>query len=275
MPMAQIEAPALTDRQRRFVDLYVENGGRQQGNCARLAGIASTAADAWASRALRHPGILAELRRIAETRMQADVIRSTEVLRQLRDDASVPPAERRKAASELLDRAGMIVAKVSEHNVNVTHEDRDTIIRDLIEMAGQFGLDPKALIGGAAAFLTPGRPKARRLAIEAEYDVVDDGAEVDPDDVTDGADPEGGAISERTLPPTEIIGRSAVQEAATASPAPTPAPVALVPRRRPGRPRTAGSVAPKSKGKPGRPRKVPPVADVLDDLSDILGHLAG
>jgi hypothetical protein len=106
----------LTPKMLKFIDLYIEAGGRQQERCAILAGYAPSGAAAIASRLLRRPDVLRVIRHITETVIQGDVLASANVLRQIRDDAEAETGERRKAASELLDRAGMLIAKVSTVN---------------------------------------------------------------------------------------------------------------------------------------------------------------
>jgi hypothetical protein len=130
---SQLPVPfGLTDRIKSFVDHYVAMGGRSQEKAAVLAGFAPSGAAAHASRLLRRQDVLAYLKHVAETRIMADVAVSVDVLREIRDDRlESPPGERRKAASELLDRAGMIIAKISEHHVTVD----DRRMRSPTEMA--------------------------------------------------------------------------------------------------------------------------------------------
>lgn len=133
----------LTPKMLAFVEAYIEAGGRNAGRCAILAGYSPTSAGPIASRLLRRPDVLAYLRHVAESRMQADVIASAEVLRTLRDDPTVAAAERRKCASELLDRAGLIVAKhvINEHVMPSAEELRDRLAIALRTL----GLDASAV----------------------------------------------------------------------------------------------------------------------------------
>jgi hypothetical protein len=105
----------------KFVDYYVAFGGRNQTQAAISAGYSPTGAQAIASRLLRRPDVLRLLHHITETTIKADILASAETLRMIRDSGEAPVSERRKAASELLDRAGMLIAKVSEHHVTVDH----------------------------------------------------------------------------------------------------------------------------------------------------------
>jgi hypothetical protein len=115
--------PTVTEKMRGFVEHYIALGGRNATRAAVLAGYAEGGAAAIASRLLRDPRVLAYLRHIASTKIRAGVIESVRTLEGIRDDATVSAGERRKAASELLDRAGMLIERIT----TITHEH---VIRD-------------------------------------------------------------------------------------------------------------------------------------------------
>ena len=142
--------------QRAFVAAYVESGGRNQEKCALAAGVAPSGARAWSYKALRNPKVLSALRQIADTTIRANVVNATEVLLQVMNDAGVAPGERRKAASEVLDRAGLIVARIDKLTVDVTvrqEESRETMMWDLGNLARRRGQDPTELLGNALDFV--------------------------------------------------------------------------------------------------------------------------
>jgi phage terminase small subunit len=104
----------LTPKQIAFAEAYVlKLGGRNASGAAALAGY-STAGNghqAVASRLLRDPRVLALIRHLVLTDVQASAVCSMAVLQELQDDIGVPPDTRRKAALNLLEQAGYLVEK--------------------------------------------------------------------------------------------------------------------------------------------------------------------
>jgi hypothetical protein len=124
------------------------------------------------------PDILAHLRQLAQGRLQADILLSCQTLRELRDDVATPPAERRKCAEVLLDRAGWVVAGLNvTANVDVT-ETREAMIEEILTFAKRSGIDARLLVGGAAAFVNQGTPRRQPVTIEADTADDPDDAEV-------------------------------------------------------------------------------------------------
>jgi hypothetical protein len=153
--MSALPAPiTLTPKMVAFCDAFLELGGRHQGKAARVAGYTDAAADAVASRLLRRPDVLAHLRQLAQGRLQADILLSCQTLRELRDDVLTPPAERRKCAEVLLDRAGWVVASLNVNaNVDVGGpQTRGEMLAEIVQWCKDMNLDPRILIGGAQAF---------------------------------------------------------------------------------------------------------------------------
>ena len=150
---SQLPAPltqTLTPKMVQFVEHYVALGGRHQARAAILAGYSHSAAPTVASRLLRRPDVLAYLQHVAETRIKADVIASSETLRELRDSPATPPAIRRQCANDLLDRAGMIVAKLATVTHIVEHRPADRagdmiqrILSDLFAVGALKVCDPE------------------------------------------------------------------------------------------------------------------------------------
>jgi hypothetical protein len=96
-----------------FAENYVRLGGRNASGAAAMAGY-STQGDghkAIASRLLRRPEVLALIRHLVLTDVQADAATSMDTLKLLRDDPAVPAEVRRKAANDLLAQAGFLVEK--------------------------------------------------------------------------------------------------------------------------------------------------------------------
>lgn len=181
---SQLPAPlteTLTPKMLAFIEAYVDSGGRNQRRAALLAGYSKTSADTVASRLLRRPDVLAVLRHIVETRIRADAVASAETLRELRDSPSTPANVRRLAASELLDRAGLLVERFS--TVHHVVEDRRTVgqigssvYRAMQEMASDIGVeivvrDPEKL----ERFLTSSDEQPQAVAAEdVEWEEIED-----------------------------------------------------------------------------------------------------
>ena len=126
---SQLPAPltaGLTTKMIAFAETYVRLGGRNASGAAAMAGY-STAGDghkAIASRLLRRPEVLALVRHLVLTDVQADAASSMDTLRRLRDDPAVPAEVRRKAANDLLAQAGYLVEKFAtvRHVVSDTRQ---------------------------------------------------------------------------------------------------------------------------------------------------------
>ena len=158
----------LTPMMREFVHIYVETGGRDASLAARLAGY-STKSDGHrviAHRLLRDPRILAAIRHEVETKVKAGAALAMGTLLELAEKASTDGV-RFQAAQAVLDRAGLLVAKVSEHTVIV--EDRRTTaelvaaIRSHAAVAEKHGID-LSFIEGLALSADP--------VVDAEYEEV-------------------------------------------------------------------------------------------------------
>jgi hypothetical protein len=162
----------LTPKMRAFAEAYCDLGGQNATKAAMVAGYAQSAAAAVASRLLRRDDVLAYLRHLVETKFRAEAIKSATVLAKIRDDETAPVGERRKAASELLDRAGLIVAKLNQHHVTIEDTRPEAQIAEILRLCKAQGIEPSALgLGGLVAFV--GREKAEALAaspvLDAEF----------------------------------------------------------------------------------------------------------
>lgn len=127
VPTGQLPPPqcaALTTKQRIFAEAYVETGGRTQIAAARMAGYAEASASISAGKNLSNPMVLAYIKHIIETKMQAGVALAWDTLMDL--CATGPPAVRKACATEMMDRGGFLQTKVEEHNINVNLNVRRT-----------------------------------------------------------------------------------------------------------------------------------------------------
>lgn len=111
------EYSGLTKKQRGFAEIYVETGGRNASKCARDAGYSDTSAPQIATANLKNPTILAYIKHLVETKMQAGVSTAWDTLMEL--CTSAPAATRLSAANQILDRGGLLLIKLEEKNVNI------------------------------------------------------------------------------------------------------------------------------------------------------------
>lgn len=107
---------------------------KQREKAARVAG----------SRLASEPKVLEAIKEEAEKRLHSGALIAASTLLEIVGDPL--HKDRLKAASQLLDRAGLIIE--TKHTVNVTHSgaDRETVAR-ITDLATKLGLDPKALLG--------------------------------------------------------------------------------------------------------------------------------
>ena len=158
---------ALNDRQRAFVGAMLETGGQpgRHSEAARRAGYEGSpdVVKVAAHRLAHNPKIQAAIREEAERRVHSGAILGASVLVEIAADPQ--HKDRFKAATRLLDMAGLIVT--TQHKVTVEHTGDDTEkIRLAIAMAKRLGIDPKKLLGEA------GVSAAEVDAIDAEFEEV-------------------------------------------------------------------------------------------------------
>lgn len=150
---------ALNEKQRSFVYALVETGGNAS-QAAAAAGYGSDSAtkeqreNAYRVRGyqLSHdPKVLAAIKEEAEKRLHSGALLAASKLLEMANDNS--SKHQFKAAVELLNRSGLVVA--TEHKVTVEHKggsDREMIERIRL-LAGNLGLDPKKLLGSAGVII--------------------------------------------------------------------------------------------------------------------------
>jgi hypothetical protein len=104
---------------KKFVELYLDTGGKNATQAARMAGYSENGAKVQAHNLLRNPNVLAELRRQLETRMRAGTALAWQTLLELA--ASGPAPQRLGAAQEILAHAGFIKNKLVTHQHEHVH----------------------------------------------------------------------------------------------------------------------------------------------------------
>lgn len=152
-----------TEQERTFVVAFLETGGRNHTTAAQIAGFGagndkSARQQAW--RLMHRPRVLAALKEEADKRLKTGAILGASVLIEI---AETPGhKDQYKAAVELLNRAGLIVA--TKHEVEVTdNRTTTTLLARVHELAGRLQIDPRKLLGQAA-----GTPPV----LDAEYEEV-------------------------------------------------------------------------------------------------------
>jgi phage terminase small subunit len=170
----------LNPRQRAFVDAMLDTGGADYTRCAKLAGYVGGEGGirVTAHRLAHDERIQAAIQEQARKRMIGAGIMATGVL----IDIAGNPAhkDQLKAATSLLDRAGLHAITESKHTVHNT-SDRAEQIREIAELAREMGADPVKLLG------------AHGVTIDADFTEIKDGkrvltvdeAEDEQDDLSD------------------------------------------------------------------------------------------
>jgi len=144
--MANLPAPlteGLTPKQIAFCEAYVRLGGRNASAASVAAGysVQGDSHRAVASRLLRNPVVLALIRHLVSTDVQAEAVASMDVLKRLRDDPGCPHAVRRQCANDLLSHAGYLIEKFSTVH-HVVSDQRRSDAADLVELVSiVLGLD--------------------------------------------------------------------------------------------------------------------------------------
>jgi phage terminase small subunit len=139
---------ALTEKQRRFVIVYLEQPLRTPTSAARAAGYSSAGSKVDAYRQMRNERVLAAIREELDKRFRSDAVIGRAVLMEIALDKAHP--QRLKAATALLDRGGF--HSMSEQRISVTHTDmtHEGMVERIKELAAELGLDAAKLIGGNA-----------------------------------------------------------------------------------------------------------------------------
>jgi phage terminase small subunit len=140
----------LTEKQRKFVQIYLEQPLRDGASTAAAAGYSTGGKSGVgirfeAYRLLRSEKVLAAIREELDKRFRSDAVIGRSVLMEIALDKEHP--QRLKAATALLDRGGF--HSMSEQRISVTHQDLGTpaMIERIKTLAVELGMDPAKLLG--------------------------------------------------------------------------------------------------------------------------------
>jgi phage terminase small subunit len=166
----------LTSKQAAFVQAYLALGGRNGRQAAINAGYSAhgpksgkLGAAVVASRMLRDPKILAELKRETESRLRAGVVLAGTVLEELARDAQ-SESVRLSAAQALLDRGGLMLTRMTEHTVTLRDERSDTELWARIgQLQRELGSNAKVI---EAAVERESLPTPSDIAVEEQGDAA-------------------------------------------------------------------------------------------------------
>lgn len=176
------EMRALTGLQRRFVGAWLTIGARNHKGepnyteCARAAGYSEGSEGGLRVQGYRlahdekiQAAIIEETRR----RIRSYGALSAEIIIEIAQDQTAKQSDRLKAATLLMDRAGLHAVSESRQTIEHISSDPDRVQR-VATLARALGIDAQALLGNRAA------PLAIAAPIEAEYEdvtpVADDAA---------------------------------------------------------------------------------------------------
>lgn len=141
---------SLNPRQQDFVLALYATGGRSYTEAAIAAGYGSNSgtldknvAAVTGSRLVHTAAVQAAIQEMATGMMGASVPIAVIALRDMAMDPTNP--KRLNAVQALLDRTGHHAK--TEHKVQVIHEDKAEVDRQIAELARQIGADPKTLLG--------------------------------------------------------------------------------------------------------------------------------
>lgn len=158
---------ALNPQQRAFVRALVMTGGSDHTKAARMAGYGETPGSqrAAAYRLAHDPKVLAAIKEVAEAEIRTSILVGTRVLQEIAQD--VTHKDRLKAATQLLDRGGLIIQQ--QLNVHLIQETSESdIIARIQSVAAKLGIDPAQLLGKAAQQASLPPPKV----VDAEFTEV-------------------------------------------------------------------------------------------------------
>lgn len=156
---------ALSPLQRRFVIAMCETGGGNASLAYRMAGpntVNENTIKVAASLLLHTDKVLLAIREEADRRCRSGAILGASALSEIAMDTT--HKDRFKAASALLDRAGLGLVQKSE--VVHVHKNDEEAIERIRTLAKVLGLDAQKLLGHAGATVSP--PAEAPLDVEFE-----------------------------------------------------------------------------------------------------------
>lgn len=144
---------ACTPMERAFIYALVACGGNYT-DAALAAGYGAksdtreqrlASAQQSGANLMRRERVLEAVNEEAKKRLRSGALLAANRLIELLQNDSLTPKDRFRAATEVLDRAGLVV----QQRVEVTHktEKEDELIAEITALATKVGLDPKALLG--------------------------------------------------------------------------------------------------------------------------------
>lgn len=187
------EFAALEPRQRVWVMAFLDNGGNQTSAAITAGANEGNTARVYGWRQAHDPKVLAALRIEAERRGQTHAPLAIQTM----IDIMQTPGHKDqfKAAVELANRSGLIVAQ----KLNVEHLHRDEtspeLIKQISTLARTLGLNPVKLLGSAG------------VIIDAEFE-----------EITDDRQPDAVPSGERESPASGTAGGSALSNQETGAP---------------------------------------------------------
>ena len=156
---------SCTDLERQFVIALLMQPSADYAEAARAAGYSDSSKNMLnvAGHTVFHrPRVQEAIREEADRRIRGGAILGASVLIEIARNSL--HKDQYKAAVELLNRAGMLVA--TEHKVTVSRpEDEKQMVERIMHLALQLGLDGRKLLGSAAPGLAP--------PIDVEYTVIE------------------------------------------------------------------------------------------------------
>ena len=96
----------LTDKEQKFVDHFVDSGGKNHAESARQAGYSEKSIHIIANQLLKKQHILDAIAKARRDSYQATAVRAKAFLEEQVNDASLPANIRQAAARDLMDRGG-------------------------------------------------------------------------------------------------------------------------------------------------------------------------
>lgn len=130
---------ACTERQRKMVYGFVYEG-LNKTDAIKYAGYEPTSANGNVWGYFQHPKVQAAIEELARGLLKSHAPGSIRTLLAIRDNVDAPPDVRRKAANDILDRAG--ISTHTQHTLHVEHHlsERDKDAR-LLALADELGFD--------------------------------------------------------------------------------------------------------------------------------------
>lgn len=152
---------ALEPKQRAFVLAYVDTGGKDATKAARMAGYGGEnpqSARVTAHRLVHDGRVLEAIREYADARIRSQAVVGIQTIIDIANDPT--HKDQFKAAVEIANRSGMLVASKVEHEHVHRPEDDAEKVKRIVQLAKGLGLDPRALLGSAG------------VVVDAEFEVV-------------------------------------------------------------------------------------------------------